>query len=110
MEVFPLISLTEIEIPKILSSSDEAEAIDHAIVSQMQKVGVGVWQCVACGWETKYKTRLYEHVEAKHIGTNGHSCPTCGKFCASLKGLKLHKLKYHNVKDSYQFENPEQHF
>jgi len=48
-------------------NKDEAEAIDQAIVSQMQKVGVGVWQCVACGWETKYKTRLYEHVEAKHM-------------------------------------------
>jgi len=36
-------------------NKDDAEAIDHAIVSQMQKVGVGVWQCVACGWETKYE-------------------------------------------------------
>ena len=34
-------------------NKDDAEAIDHAIVSQMQKVGV--WQCVACGWETKYE-------------------------------------------------------
>ena len=72
----------------------------------MQKVGIGVWQCIPCGWQTKYKTRLYEHVEAKHIGTNGHSCPICGKFCASLKGLKLHKLKYHNSKDNVSFEDP----
>ena len=93
----------------ILFCSDQADAIDHAIVTQMQKVGTGVWQCVACGWETKYKTRLYEHVEAKHIGTPGHTCPICGKFSASLKALKMHKLKYHNPKSQprevYQYEN-----
>ena len=61
----------------------------------MLKCGTGVWQCVTCGWETKFKTRLYEHVEAKHVETGGHSCPLCGKFCSSKNALKLHKSKYH---------------
>ena len=88
-------------------SSEAAEAIDQAIAYQMQKVGVGVWQCVSCGWETKYKTRLYEHVEAKHVGTNGHTCTLCGKFSASLKALKMHKLKYHrkNTREDNQYED-----
>ena len=90
-------------LTSIYASLEDAEAIDHAIVSQMQKIGVGVWQCTACGWQTKYKTRLYEHVEAKHIGTGGHACPLCGKFCASLKGLKTHRQKYHSNKSETHY-------
>jgi len=68
-------------------NKDEAQAIDQAVNALMQKCG-SVWQCLACGWEAKIKTRLYEHVEAKHVETNGYSCPICGKFCPSQKALK----------------------
>jgi len=83
-------------------NKDEAQAIDQAVISQMRKSG-GVWQCLACGWEAKIKTRLYEHVEAKHVETNGYSCPICGKFCSSQKGLKNHKFKYHRNSGAIQF-------
>jgi len=75
-------------------NKDEAEAINQAVLSQMQKNG-GVWQCLACLWETNHKTRMYEHVEAKHVQTNGYSCPLCDKFCPSKNSLKFHKSKYH---------------
>ena len=78
------------------------DAIDQAVLAQMQKNG-GAWQCLACGWEAKIKTRLYEHVEAKHVETNGYSCPICGKFCSSQKGLKNHKFKYHRNSGAIQF-------
>jgi len=88
-----------ITIIKILFASD---AIDQAVSAQMLKNG-GVWQCLTCGWEAKIKTRLYEHVEAKHVETNGYSCPICGKFCSSQKGLKNHKFKYHRNAGAIQF-------
>ena len=50
---------------------------------------------MTCGWHSKFKTRLNEHVEAKHVETGGYSCPLCGKFCSSKNALKLHKSKYH---------------
>jgi len=78
------------------------DAIDQAVLAQMQKNG-GVWQCLTCGWEAKIKTRLFEHVEAKHVETNGYSCPICGKFCSSQKGLKNHKFKYHRNAGAIQF-------
>eukprot|EP00092_Neocalanus_flemingeri_P077240 GFUD01095880.1.p1 GENE.GFUD01095880.1~~GFUD01095880.1.p1 ORF type:complete len:358 (+),score=69.27 GFUD01095880.1:288-1361(+) len=83
-------------------NKDEAQAIDQAVVAQMQKCG-GVWKCLACGWEAKIKTRLYEHVEAKHVETNGYSCPICGKYCSSQKALKNHKFKYHRHAGAIQF-------
>jgi len=75
-------------------NKEEAAAIDQAVLSQMQKVG-GAWQCLACEWQTNHKTRCYEHVEAKHVQTNGYSCPFCEKFCPSKNSLKFHKSKYH---------------
>ena len=41
----------------------------------------GVWGCLECNWESKYKSRVFDHVEAKHIETAGYSCTMCGKFC-----------------------------
>ena len=73
---------------------DGKEALDHAVVAQMQRIA-GVWQCLTCGWETKFKTRLFEHVEATHVQTNGYTCPYCDKFCPSKNSLKVHKSRNH---------------
>ena len=55
----------------------------------------GVWGCLECNWESKYKSRVFDHVEAKHIETGGYSCTICGKFCPSYSSLKMHKSRYH---------------
>ena len=85
----------------------------HDLVDQMQLVTDLVaskmihddfnrnWRCHDCDFVTKYKTRLFEHVEAKHVETEGYSCFICKKFCASIKGLKVHNQKYH--KQGLQF-------
>ena len=79
----------------VLLYLDEAGTIDQVIHSQMQKCGVGLWVCVTCGWETKYKTRLYEHVEAKHMETGGRFCPICQKTCPSKNALASHVSRNH---------------
>ena len=76
--------------------------LNTAVESQMEKFD-GVWRCVTCGWTFKYKTRLYEHVEAKHVDTSGYNCPICGKFCPTQKSLKNHKFKYHRNSGPMQF-------
>jgi len=75
-------------------NKEDAEAIDQAVLAQMHKVGPA-WQCITCLWETNHKTRMYEHVEAKHVQTNGYSCPFCDKICQSRNALKCHRYKYH---------------
>ena len=81
---------------------DETQAINDAVVSQMQKCD-GFWRCLTCGWETKLRARVWEHVEAKHVETNGYACPLCGKFCSSKNALKLHKSKYHRNAGNLHF-------
>jgi len=83
-------------------NKDEAQAIDQAVVSQMQKLG-SIWQCVACGWESPKRARLWEHVEANHVQTNGYSCPICEKFCPSKNALKVHKSRNHKSAGNLQF-------
>lgn len=70
------------------------EALDAEITKQMAKNGE-VWQCLSCLWTTKYKTRLWEHVEAKHVTSQGYSCPFCSKFCSSKNAWHQHKSKFH---------------
>lgn len=51
------------------------------------------WQCAVCHVVMK-RSNLYLHIESKHFGSAGHSCPQCGKFCSTLKALSVHRSKY----------------
>ena len=74
-----------------------------AVEEQMERQAGGEWRCLACGWESKAKTRMFEHVEAKHVVTAGYNCPLCGKFCPSQKSLKNHKFTSHRNSGPLQF-------
>jgi len=68
--------------------------LDAAIAPKMGKLG-DLWQCQDCLWTTSYRTRLWEHIEAKHVKSGGYNCPLCFKFCPSKNAWHLHKSRYH---------------
>ena len=74
--------------------TDQVSEITSAVLSKMEQ-REGVWACLDCNWESKYKSRTFDHVEAKHIETGGYSCNFCSKFCPSYSSLKMHKSRYH---------------
>ena len=78
-EIKPLFAFVELEVQ---------------ISEKMEKLG-DTWQCRDCLWTTKYKTRLWEHVEAIHVQSHGYNCPFCAKFCPSKKAWINHKSKFH---------------
>ena len=83
---------------------------EEKILSYMMKNEQG-WNCLSCGWITKNKTRLFVHVEAKHMPGDGYNCPICDKFCPSLNSLKAHKSRNHrNVTRSEESVNLPQGF
>ena len=84
-----LFCLEELNIEITTSST-----IHNEITKQMAKNGE-FWQCLSCLWTTKYKTRLWEHVEAKHVTSHGYNCPFCSKFCSSKNAWHQHKSKFH---------------
>ena len=53
--------------------------LDAAIAPKMGKLG-DLWQCQDCLWTTRYRTRLWEHIEAKHVKSGGYNCPLCSIF------------------------------
>jgi len=76
------------------ANKDQAEALNSQIVCQMQKSD-GLWMCLTCGWKTKIRARLWEHVESNHVHSSGYTCPICSKFCSSKNAFKIHKTRYH---------------
>jgi len=84
------------------ASKDQADALNSEIVSQMQK-SEGQWVCLTCGWQTKIRARLWEHVESNHAQSSGYTCPVCSKFCPSKNAFKIHKTRYHKHEDPLLF-------
>ena len=68
--------------------------IEGLIEEKMLKSGDS-WQCQICLWTTKYRTRLWEHVESKHLGGQGfvYSCPYCCKHFKSKNAFQTHKSR-----------------
>ena len=96
----PLSTLTS-DITRELINSREilkcvlpAEYLDSEIEQHMVRTEAG-WQCLTCSWQTKYKARCWEHVEAVHVPSSGYSCQYCAKFCSTKNALKIHKTRYH---------------
>jgi len=81
-------------MPYVDNGADKA--LDNEVVAHMLKIGSG-WQCITCGWETKLRARLWEHVEANHVQTSGYLCPICHTPCPSKNALKVHKSRKHRT-------------
>ena len=58
-------------------------------------IGGTVWKCTDCGYESKYKTNVTEHVESKHVTSAGVVCNFCSSMCVNRKALRNHIYKYH---------------
>ena len=93
-QIFGLLEVTSANI-EAAGNPYNVEAKHLQDDEKMEKLG-DVWQCKDCLWETKYKTRLWEHVEAKHVQSSGYCCPYCSKFCSSKNAWKQHKSKFHS--------------
>lgn len=59
--------------------------------------GLLSWECTECGYNSKYKTRVEEHVEARHVALGGVTCQFCQIFCPNKKSLSNHLYKHHSV-------------
>jgi len=69
--------------------------LNDMVKSMMFKNEENQWQCSECGYNSKKISHVQTHVEAKHINTEGFSCPICAKFCNTRNSLMIHKSRYH---------------
>ena len=54
----------------------------------------GDWICQECGFATKIKQRMSQHIESKHISAES-ICEVCLKRCPTRNALRVHKFRYH---------------
>ena len=59
-----------------------------------------MWRCEDCGYASRYKTNVREHVESQHITSSGINCSYCEKICPNKKSLRNHIYSKH--RQSYQ--------
>jgi len=69
--------------------------LNDMVKSMMFKNTENQWQCSQCNYSSKKISHVQTHVEAKHINTEGFSCPVCAKFCPTKNSLMIHKSRYH---------------
>jgi len=55
----------------------------------------GSYQCQECTHLNRNKRAMFEHVESKHVQSEGYNCPVCAKNCRSLNALRSHTVRYH---------------
>ena len=78
--------------------------ISAAIQSKMFKdenvEGGFMWRCVDCSYSSRNKAHVANHVEAKHIQSQGFNCEYCGKFCPNRNSLHVHISRNHRGQSS----------
>jgi len=75
-----------------------ADGNKELILSKMSSFlseGGTTWQCNECFYSSKFKNNVREHIEAKHVESDGFYCPQCEKICPNKKSLRNHIYKFH---------------
>jgi len=65
-----------------------------AIEAKMWKNTSGLWQCLDCDHTCQQPTNMRNHIESKHVVTNGYYCHQCSKFCRTKNALSIHRTRY----------------
>ena len=82
-----------------ISSDSDTDVLDYReenLTSSMRKdKSANVWQCTVCGYSSKRKYHVSEHIKSKHIRHQGYNCELCDKTCSTPSALRMHKNRKH---------------
>ena len=66
------------------------------IEAMMTNLGGGSgYQCLECGYHSKYTSDVKRHIDAKHIISTGYYCPQCPEILKNKHALKNHLSRVH---------------
>jgi len=75
--------------------------VDALIASKMERLETGEkageWKCKLCDFVHKYKQRTSQHIESRHISSEGNVCEICFKNCPTRNALRVHKFRNHRA-------------
>ena len=79
-----------------VDSSRKGQFLNEMIDTLMGKNSENRWQCSSCDYNSARKENVINHVEAKHLKTDGFNCDTCWKHLATRNALRVHKIRNHS--------------
>ena len=56
-----------------------------------------MYHCTHCELSSNKKTNVKNHVESKHVSTEGVTCGVCNAVCKTRKALKMHEFRKHKI-------------
>ena len=71
------------------------EEINRLVDSNMTKDVYGLWTCLLCGYSTKVKSHLTEHVDSVHLKIRVW-CPICEKAFVK-RTYRMHKKMHEEL-------------
>jgi len=72
---------------------DSSKEVEDMVTGLMQKIS-GKWTCLTCNLESRDKTDLRRHIEAKHINAEV-ICPVCFSHYKTRESFAKHMTKMH---------------
>lgn len=75
------------------------EALDDLTKDYIVQVPSKDWKCLSCLKLFYAKQSCQNHVEAEHLVSPGHVCPTCYKSFPTIKAVKDHVIAGHKIKE-----------
>ena len=61
------------------------------MVKSLKNSGSSLWLCSDCDYSSKNNSNVYEHIEARHVGSVGYHCSFCDKTCPTRNVIIIHK-------------------
>ena len=81
-----------------LGSSELDEILEKSIY---RNESTGMYHCAHCQLSSNKKSNVKNHVESKHVSTEGVSCSDCDVVCKTRKALKMHEFRKHKIGGSH---------
>ena len=98
---------------QLKTKTDLLEAVQSKTTSSVQKetarknneVEVSLEKCKVCGFSSKSKVVMHQHMESRHKGVKVFKCLMCAAVLNSKESFKQHKVKHQKELDVVTFEH-----
>ena len=79
-----------------MDANRKEEFLNEIINTMIVRNASNTWQCTKCSYNSQRKENVTNHIEAKHMKTDGFNCDMCGKLHSTRNALRVHKIRTHS--------------
>lgn len=71
--------------------------LDLQIHQLMTRNPDGTWMCHRCDYSTRARQGLVNHIESRHIESQGVQCKYCPRVCPTRHAMQMHVSRQHQM-------------